>query len=697
MKILKGQHALARDISWLSFNARVMQEAADKNVPLKERIKFLGIFSNNLDEFFRVRVAALKRMIELGSKASMHLEYQPENILNIIQDRVMKMQDEFLEVWHAILTELQQQRIRIIDERKLTTKQKNYIEVFYDEQLRSTLVPLMIENLKEFPVLNDGSMYLACKLENSKDKKEKQFSLISVPTRSLSRFVLLPSKKNTHTIILLEDVIRYCLPKLFAFLGFDTFSAHSIKLTRDAEIDIENDLTLSYLQLVEKGLKKRKWGKPVRLVFDRDIPADLLAYLVRRLNLSHKDNLMPGGRIHNFKDFMKFPANVFITNKKAEKPFIHPAFTGSNNVTARVLEKDILLHFPYHSFDSLIDLLRESAMDPLVESIRITCYRLAERSKIVNALINASRNGKKVVVIIELRARFDEEANLNWKQQMEDAGIQVITGTPTMKIHAKIGLIEKRNNGKICRYGFVSTGNLNENTAKTYSDHCLLTANKKIMHELKLVFSALEKPSQFVRLMPKTNFLWVSPNNMREKIIKLINQEMQHARKKRKASIIVKLNSLTDAKLIDRLFIAAKNGVKIEMVIRSICSMPPIPEKWSSNVRITSIVDEFLEHSRLLLFENAGNNIAFISSADWMVRNLDHRVEVACPIIDRTLVSEIKNILLAQLRDNVKARLIDENQMNSYVITNTTKKTRAQKETHRLLKKRLSNKALYLD
>jgi polyphosphate kinase len=471
---LHKRKTIIRDISWLAFNERVLQEAADEAVPLKERLKFLGIFSNNLDEFFRVRVAALRRMILLGSKARMHLELDPERILEEIQDKVLQMQNDFDRIWNEILRELKKQQIFLVDEKKLNITQQKFVLQYFNEEVRSYIVPLMIESIHSFPVLNDKSIYLACTLSKKDKSIPQKFALVSVPVRSLSRFVILPSKNEEQHIILLEDIVRYCLPNIFSFFGYDQFSAHTIKLTRDAEIDIDNDVSTSLMEKIEKGLKNRKKGKPVRFVFDKDIPPALLTYLVKRLGLSHKDNLIPGGRIHNFKDFIDFPESVFNQKSQRKKPFTHPQLRSAHSVTSTILEKDILLHFPYHSFNSVIDLLREAAIDPEVVSIKITCYRLARRSKVINALTNAVRNGKQVTVVIELRARFDEEANLEWKKELEESGVKVLLGVPGMKVHAKLCLIKKRSNNQTTHYGFVSTGNLNEKTALAYGDHCLL-------------------------------------------------------------------------------------------------------------------------------------------------------------------------------------------------------------------------------
>ncbi|MBS1495631.1 MAG: polyphosphate kinase 1 [Bacteroidetes bacterium] len=674
-----------RDISWLSFNGRVLQEAADETVPLKERIRFLGIFSNNLDEFFRVRVAALKKMAELGSKAKMHLEADPGRILQNIQEKVLQQQTAFEKIWKEILRELKKEKINIINEKKLSAAQQKFILNFYNEEVRSHIVPLMIESLQAFPVLNDKSIYLACKLSKKDKSIPQRFALVAIPVRHLPRFIILPSRRQEQYIILLEDVIRFCLPQIFSFFGYDSFSAHVIKVTRDAEIDIDNDLSTSLIQKIEKGLKNRKKGKPVRFVFDKDIDVSLLTYLVKRLNLSQKENIIPGGRIHNFKDFMNFPETVFTQKNLRKKPFTHPMLRSVNSVTGVILNQDVLLDFPYHSFESVIDLLREAAIDPNVVSIKITCYRLAPKSTIINALTNAVRNGKLVTVVLELRARFDEEANLEWKTELEDAGVKVLIGVPGLKVHAKLCLIKRRENEVTTHYGFVSTGNLNEKTALVYADHCLLTANRSIMADVNRIFTYLESPKTRAKLLKDCKTLIVSPVSMSKQMLTLINKEIKTAKNKKEAAIILKLNSLSDTVLIEKLYEAAKAGVNIKMIIRGICCMLTQNKKFKHPVLAISIVDEYLEHARVMVFKNGGRQKVFISSADWMVRNIDHRIEVTCPIIEKNIRTELIDILNIQLNDNTKARILDNEQSNNYINPRNKVKIRSQVETYNYL------------
>lgn len=684
------QKVIIRDISWLSFNSRVLQEAADDTVPLRERIKFLGIFSNNLDEFFRVRVATLKRMIEVGNKGNMHLEASPGMILEEIQEMVVEQQKEFDRIWNDILKELKKEKIFLVNERQLTRAQQVFITDYFNEEIRSSIVPLMIESIQAFPILSDKSIYLACKMSTKNKNIPQRFALVSVPTRRLNRFIILPSKEGERYIILLEDIIRFCLPYIFSYFGYDVFSAHIIKVTRDAEMEIDSDIATSIIQKLEKGLKNRKKGKPVRFIFDKEIDTSLLAYLIKRMGLSGKDNLIPGGRIHNFKDFINFPDAVFNQKSTRKKPFLHPLLKNINRVTDVILQRDVLLSFPYHSFDSLTDLLREAAIDPDVKSIKITCYRLAARSKIVNALTNAVRNGKTVTVVIELRARFDEEANLEWKEELEEAGVHVFIGPPNLKVHAKICLIKKIVNGRTIHYGFAGTCNLNEQTAKIYGDHCLLTSDRFIMADINRIFNYLEQPKTRLHLLRACKTLIVSPVNMRRHLLQLIDKEIKTATAKKPASITLKLNSLSDQLLINKLYEAAKAGVEIGMVIRGIICMLTENKKFKIPVQALSIVDEYLEHARVMIFYNGGKEKVFISSADWMVRNLDHRIEVACPVFEKDIQKELKDILQIQLSDNIKARKLDNTQSNQYINPRNTKKVRSQVDTYNYLYRKLS-------
>lgn len=678
---------IQRDVSWLSFNARVLQEANDSSVPLNQRIRFLGIFSNNSDEFFRVRVATLKRMIEFSEKRkklNMYMEEDPQKILDTIQTIVLQQQNEFNRIWDGILKELKKEKIFLVDEKHLNKEQQKFVRNFFNEEVRRNVIPLMIESLTQLPYLRDKSIYLGVVMRKKDSAYEQKYSLIEVPAKEIGRFVELPSKPGEHSIILLEDVIRFNLPYIFSYFGYDYFDAHIFKVTKDAELDMDSDISTTFVEKIEKGLKNRRKGKPVRFVYDKEMDSGLLEYLIRKLNLTKRSNIIPGGRIHNFRHFMDFP-NIIPQKVTRRQPFVHPALQHVIRVTDVILKQDVMLHFPYHSFNPLIDLLREAAIDPDVTSIKITAYRLAPFSKIINALINAARNGKEVIVMLELKARFDEEANLEWKEILEEEGIKVLLGIPKMKIHAKLCIIKKRIKHKTIQYGFVSTGNLNEKTAKVYADHCLLTANRNVMADINRIFNYLQNWQNGVHHLHNCKTLMVSPNAMRKQIEILINKEIKNAKQGIAASIILKSNSLSDQYLITKLYEAATYGVEIKLIIRGIFCAKIDNKKFASPITAISIVDEYLEHARVMIFQNGGKEKVFISSADWMVRNLDHRLEAAVPIKDTTIIRELKEIIHIQLRDTVKARILDSELSNNYVPSAGKRKIRSQIETYQYL------------
>jgi len=542
----------------------------------------------------------------------------------------------------------------------------------------------MIESIENFPPLREKAIFLAIVLSKKDTAYSKKYALIEVPTRMVSRFVLLPSNPGCHHLILLEDVIRFCLPQIFSFLGYNDYSAHVIKVTRDAEFDLDTDMSVPYTLKIKKGLKTRRKGKPVRFLYDKEIDAGLLEYLIRRLHIKSNDSIIPGGRIHNFRHFIDFPSSVFSKKSLRTKAIIHPAFKIAPRVTDVILKHDVMLHFPYHSFNAVIGLLREAAMDPSVLEIKITSYRLAPNSKIVNALINARRNGKKVLVMLELRARFDEEANLEWKERLEDEGVSVLLGVPDMKVHAKICIIKKKHGNKTVQYGFISTGNLNEKTATLYGDHCLLTSNRNIMADFNRIFSYLLDTKTGSHFLKACKTLMISPIYMRKQLISLIDTEIKNAKDGVEAGILLKLNSLSDETLISKLYEAASSGVEIRMVIRGICCMLTHSKKFKKQVHAVSIIDEYLEHARVMIFHNNGKQKVIVSSADLMVRNLDHRVEAAAYIKDPAICNELIDILHIQLKDNVKARWLDNELSNSYV-HRKGRRIRSQVETYNYL------------
>jgi polyphosphate kinase len=648
---VKSTHkTIVRDLSWLAFNARVLQEARDPTVHIYERLRFIGIYSNNLDEFFRVRVATLARMVRLGRAANVHLEHEPGKILQDIQKQLLALQAHFDSTYAEIIAELGRAGIFIKNDKQLTRAQSDFVTKYFDEEVRTQIVPLMIESIPTAPLLNDKAIYLACVLGNTENAMLQRYALIAVPTKVLPRFVILPSEGDERDIILLEDIIRLSLPHIFAPFGFNRFLGYIIKVTRDAELELDNDISTNLIEELEKSLKARKRGRATRFVFDRNIDASLLDYLVKRLSLSGKDNLIPGGRIHNFKDFMGFPKEVFKDRPDRPRPFVHPLLRQPCRIMEVLDRRDVMLHFPYHSFDSVIDLVREASIDPFVQSIRITCYRLAKDSKLVNALINAVRNGKQVTVVIELRARFDEEANLMWKARLEEEGARVINGLPDIKV-----------------YGFVSTGNFNEGTAQYYSDHCLLTTNKNILADAARIFAFLADAQPKADSLKSCKTLPVSPYNMRSYFGDMIAREIRTAKKKKPSNIILKMNSLVDSALINQLYAASRAGVQVQMVIRGVCGAYTEQKSFKKPVKAISVIDEYLEHARVFIFHTDGKPKVFISSADWMIRNLDHRVEAACPIYDPLIQQELIDILNIQLAENVKARILDNEQSNTYV------------------------------
>jgi polyphosphate kinase len=679
---------IARDISWLSFNARVLQEANDPSVSLSDRVRFLGIFSNNLDEFFRVRVATLKRMSEFvnkkGKLSNMDLIESPQVILDQIQAIVLKQQNEFNRIWQNINKELKANKVLIVDDKKLTIEQKNFIKQYFDDEVRHYIIPLMIENVAELPYLRDKSLYMAIVMSNKNNAYNQKFSLIEVPSRSVGRFIQLPSKTGTSCIMLLEDLIRFNLPIIFSHFKFNKFEAHIFKITKDAEIDLDQEIGMNFIDKISKGIKNRRKGKPVRFVYEKEMNAEILEFLIRKLKLSRKSSIIPGGHIHNFRHFMDFPKVIPVKSTRPDS-LVHPAFKKKDYISDVVLKKDVMLHFPYHSYDPIIDMLREAAMDDTVVSIKITAYRLASNSKVINALINAARNGKQVTVFLELKARFDEEANLEWKTVMEEEGINVLVGVPNKKVHAKLCIIQKKLGTRLVKYGFISTGNLNEKTAKVYADHCLLTASAAIMNEANRIFNYLENWQLGDKPIVKMRNLLISPINMRNSLIEFINNEIANAKKGKKAQIIVKLNSITDIALIEHLYKAVKENVEVHLIIRGITTLKANHDKMNAKLNAISIVDQYLEHARVMIFHNKGNEKVYISSADWMVRNLDHRIEVAVPINDKQIKKELIDIINIQLKDNQKARVLDAELLNKYVPL-VGRKFKSQEETYQYLK-----------
>lgn len=663
-----------REISWLSFNERVLQEAANPEVPLLERLKFLGIFSSNQDEFFRVRVAMLQRMCRLKIEAVPLTRDDPRKVLSQVQRIALKHQQKFESIYQQILKDLEKQQIFIINETQLSPEQADYITAYFKETVRPNLIPIMIDQVDAFQDCKDRSIYLAVRMSRRDGKRQPKYALLEVPSEVVPRFLVLPmhvqgedSDALQHTIILLDDVIRYNLGNIFSMLSFDTFEAYTIKITRDAELGLNEAYDAaydSYMEKLTKSLKKRSKAPPVRFIYDKEMPDDMLRMLMRKLRLKQDDNLQPGGRYHNFRDFMKFPriGPASFRYPPLQTLRQYPDFAENVSLFKAIARKDVALHYPYQSFTYLIDLLREAAIDPAVESISITLYRVARHSRVIHALINAAKNGKKVTAVIELQARFDEEANIHWSTQLAEEGVRVIYGVPNYKVHAKLCLIVRRTRKRLVRYGHVATGNFNEDTARLYSDIGLFTADPRITEEIQKLFDFFDDNVY----IGSYKHLLVSPVFVRRHFETLIEREIHAARSGQPAYIVAKTNSLVDQAMIDNLYRASQAGVKIWLIVRGMCSLRPGIPGLSENITAISVIDKFLEHARIFVFCNQGAEKYYISSADWMTRNLDHRVEAACPIYDEAIRHQLRVFLSLQLRDNTKARLIDSSQLNRF-------------------------------
>lgn len=651
-----------RELSWLSFNGRVLQEALDPDVPLVERIRFLGIFSNNLDEFYRVRVAALRRLLLVEKGAKKAMGQSPHKILEKIQKSTVRYQAQFDAAFEQLKQLLAEQRIHLNDERTLDEQQALFLRQYFNTYIAGHLSPVMLRS-SSFPELADQCLYLAVRLSCSRAVQRAEYALMEVPTRLLPRFVVLPQTADQHHIILLEDVIRLNLHRVFGILPYDRFEAYIFKITRDAELDMDNDIAEGLLRKLEKAIGNRQKGAPVRLVHDADMPADMLRHITDGLALDQADNIIAGGRYHNFKDFIRFPD---FGNPKLLHPPMPPVplaeLEAAPSLIAVMAQHDFMLHYPYHSFAHFIRYLQEASIDPKVRALYITLYRVSAHSMVVNALITAAQNGKQVTAVVEPQARFDEQSNIYWARRLQDAGANVVLGVPGLKVHCKLTMVVRKENGKERLYATVGTGNFHEGNASLYTDLCLFTANPQITNEVQKVFSFM----QFNYRTFAFRHLMVSPFNMRRKLYKLIDNEITNAQAKKPAQIMCKINHLVDEEMIAKLYEASQAGVKINLLIRGTCSLIPGIKGLSDNIEVYSIVDRLLEHSRIYLFANGGDELCFISSSDWMTRNLDRRVEVACPILDRNVQAEVRAVLDYAMRDNVKARIVGEQQDNAY-------------------------------
>jgi len=653
-KKIKEKNTVNRDISWMYFNKRILYEAENESIPLLERLTFLAIYSNNLDEFFQVRVATLRRMIEIEERVRI-AKSDSKSILHTILKLNEKYSKEFETIFYILIDELEKENIHFRNEHTLNEEQVEFVDTFYKEVLMNSLFPILVSRMEDEPELNDKSIYLAVKitdLDGEKKKKRKEFALIEIPTAEFTRFLILPKEGEKTCIMFLDDVIRFCLPRIFASLNYDSYEAYNIKFTRDAEMEFDNSAYQGVLEKVSKGVKSRKSGEPVRFVYDREIPKDLLRFIEKLLRIERKDAHIGGARYHNLKDFLSFP-KVGRPDLKFEPqpPIPIHAFENAISIISLIRTKDQYLHYPYHSFDNYIQLLREAAISPEVKSIKISIYRLAKNSKVIKALICAAMNGKKVTAVVELLARFDESSNINWAKKMQAAGIKVIFGVDGLKVHSKLTLITARNGNIAC----ISTGNFHEGTATVYTDFTLLTAKKTIVDEVETVFDYIEHPY----LNPVFNELIVSPVFMRKRIISFIKKEIDNARKGLPAYIFCKINHIVDEKIIEKLYDASIAGVTIKLLVRGNCSLVTGVPKLSENIQAYGIIDRYLEHSRIMIFANGGDEKYYIGSADWMGRNLDNRIEVYAPVYDADLKHQLKRVIEYGLKDNLKARIVD--------------------------------------
>ena len=677
------QNFINREISWLSFNERVLQEAEDPNTPLFERIRFIGIFSNNLDEFFRVRVATVRRMVDFGKDEENLLgNYTPRELHDKIQEIVIKQQNKVQDIFRNILEELKENNIFLLNENDLNHVHGVYVKKYFYNTVLPNLIPIMLNKKNKFPYLRDRSAYLAVKLTKKSDPTDFAYSLIRIPGRSVPRFLVLPKMGRKKFVIMIDDVIRFCLKDLFFYFDFDVYQAYTIKVTRDAELDIDDDISKSFMEKMSSSLKKRKIGKPVRLLYDREMPEDLRDFIYKKMKIDPEENAIPGGRYHNHKDFMNFPE---IGKKKHYypklPPFRHKDLRPSTSVLRVLRRKDIMLHFPYQTFNHFIDFLREAAIDPQVREIGITIYRVASESKVVNALLNAIRNGKIVTVVIELQARFDEEANIYWSNKLQEEGANVINGVPGMKVHSKLAWVKRKENGSFKNYAYIGTGNFHEGTALIYVDNGLLTSDPRLADEVENVFDFFKHNYKHFDY----KHLIVSPFDMRDFFYECIDNEISLAKKGKEARMIAKMNSLIDPEMMKKVIEAGKAGVKIQLIIRGVFGIR-MTEDLSENVTAISIVDKYLEHSRIFLFGNGGDEKIFISSADWMPRNLNRRIEVACPVYDPQIKSVLKEMLSIQLMDNTKSRILDSALQNKYSGGGSEKKYRAQEDYYNFIR-----------
>jgi polyphosphate kinase len=671
-----------REISWLAFNYRVLQEAKDHRNPLYERLKFLAIYSSNSDEFFRVRVASIRSLMRFKKETKKKYDIEPGELLDEINRMVKKQQEEYGNIFrNEILKEMRNYKVFLISEKESKTAQDQFISTYFKEQILPNIKYGFLTETGSEIFLQNKQLYLVVQLrQNDVPQAKYQYALVELPTQTVPRFVELPKFENKFYVMFLDDVVRKNLSYIFP--NFTVGSSYCIKLTRDAELYFEEELSGDVVERIRKALSSRKTGAPSRFLYDTAMPDDLKTMLRKTLHLSEKE-MIPGARYHNFSDFFNFP------NPEGALPVYEPlpsfplrTLSAYHSMFTALRERDWLLHYPYHSYEHVVRFIEESARDPKVIQIRMTLYRVASQSKIITALIEAARNNKQVTAYVELMARFDEESNIYWAQELKNAGVKVLYSYPGLKVHAKLCLVTRTEGSVKKRYGYLGTGNFNEKTAQLYTDHGFFTSDIRITNEMYDVFRFLNKKIPTV----KTNHLLVAPFSLRKRLIEFIEQEIRHARQHRPAAITIKANSLEDREMIDKLYEASRAGVTITLLIRGIFCLVPGDQSFSKNISAYSIVGRFLEHGRVYLFHNAGNEILFLSSADWMKRNLSKRVEVAFPIYDEALKREIKDILNLEFMDSVKMRILDKNLRNNYRKSDDNKPVESQLEIYHYLK-----------
>lgn len=677
---------IARDISWLSFNYRVLQEAKDPAVPLFERIKFLAIYSSNLDEFFRVRMANHRNLLRVGKKTKKQLDYNPKELVREIHSIVNKQQEEFSRIFEKqIIPELKRHRIFLKRRLDLNEQQRQFVETYFREHMLPFVQPVLLVRNKVRPFLNNAQLYLSILMQDLEGgQPENAYALVKIPSDHLPRFIELPAPAGQHHLIMLDDIVRHSVSWMFP--GYHILDTFSIKLTRDAELYIDDEFSGDLIQKIRESLVKRHVGPASRFVYDRDMPAAFLSFLTNVFELDHYDTLREG-RYHNNFDFFRFPDfGLSQLKNPALPPLIYPPLEQTDHYFGAIAERDHLIHFPYQHYDAVVRFFEEAARDPAVTHIKIVQYRVAKKSRIMQALIDAVKAGKQVTTFIEVKARFDEEANLRWGEKLEQAGVNVFYSLPGLKVHAKLALVRRVEQGTAKLYTYLSTGNFHEDTAKVYSDFGLFTANSAIVNEVARVFTYLET----MKLHEEEPFkhLLVGQFNLRSGLEALIDREIEEAKAGRKAFIRLKMNSLEDVTMIEKLYEASQAGVSVQLIIRGICCLIPGVPGYSENIEVISIVDRFLEHSRVFWFCHGGEDLLFLSSADWMVRNLSYRIETAFPIYDPAIKAQIQEYLLIQLADNTKARIIDSHSSNTYKKTSSALAIRSQLETYFLIKRK---------